>query len=197
MFFKISHNKIAITVCTGSATVQCTYLKGVCHKIFYLHFFHDSNTSRPLIKRLNISEFGFDFAGIFRIFKKLTVAVCIIPRSQTPHCISYRRVRLWGGLHIPESDSAVCITLRSHENKESKKATQCASHRGVRLCGVIPSAESSSTVCITPWSQVSVLSEILLLLFLCHALRYYYENYTVNSKLFKESFLFQTFFNKT
>ena len=85
MFLKISHNKIAITVCTGSATVQCTYLKGVCHKIFYLHFFHDSNTSRPLIKRLNISEFGFDFAGIFRIFKKLTVAVCIIPRSQNPH----------------------------------------------------------------------------------------------------------------
>ena len=28
-------------------------LKGVCHEIFDLHFFHNSNPSRPLINRSN------------------------------------------------------------------------------------------------------------------------------------------------
>ena len=31
-------------------------LKGVCHEIFDLQFFHDSNQSEP-----QINEFGFDF----------------------------------------------------------------------------------------------------------------------------------------
>ena len=32
-------------------------LKGVCHEIFDIHFFHDSNPSRPLINRLKYFEF--------------------------------------------------------------------------------------------------------------------------------------------
>ena len=42
-------------------------LKGVCHEIFDLHFFHDLNLPRPLMNRLKnpIFEFGFDFAEIF------------------------------------------------------------------------------------------------------------------------------------
>ena len=35
----------------------------------------------------------------------------------------------------------------------------------------------------------------IVILFLCDALRYFYENYTVSHKLFKESFLLQTFFD--
>ena len=34
---------------------QRTALKGVCHKVFDLRFFHDSNPSGPLINRLSIS----------------------------------------------------------------------------------------------------------------------------------------------
>ena len=96
MFFKISHNKIAITVCTGSATVQCTYLKGVCHKIFYLHFFHDSNTSRPLINRLKYFRILFGFRRDIRIFNHHPAesgsTVGFISRSQSPRCASHHRI---------------------------------------------------------------------------------------------------------
>ena len=55
-----------------------------------------------------------------------------------------------------------------------------------------PTAESSSA----PWSQKLAKclfwSEILRLLFLCDALRNYYEIYTASQKLFKKSFLLQT-----
>ena len=77
-----------------------------------------------------------------------------------------------------ESDSVVCITLGSHENKVSEETLQCASNSRVRLCGVHPCAESSLAMCIKPQF------EILLLLFLCDALRYYYDNSTVSHKLF-------------
>ena len=46
----------------GNGTVTS---KGVCHKIFDFHFFHDSNPSRPLINKLEKIEFGFDFVQIF------------------------------------------------------------------------------------------------------------------------------------
>ena len=49
-------------------------LKGVGPEIFDLHFFHDSNSSRPLI---NMFEFGFDFA------EKFDFAMCVAQRSQT------------------------------------------------------------------------------------------------------------------
>ena len=38
-------------------------LKGVCHEIFDLYFFHDSNPSWAPGKQ--VFEFGFDFAEIF------------------------------------------------------------------------------------------------------------------------------------
>ena len=49
-------------------------IKGVGPEIFDLHFFHDSNSSRPLI---NMFEFGFDFA------EKFDFAMCVAQRSQT------------------------------------------------------------------------------------------------------------------
>ena len=77
-------------------------------------------------------------------------AVCIIPRRQTPRCASYR-----GG------GSAVCITLRSYENKASDKifavcipprsrTLRCASYHRVKLRSVHNTAESVAC-------QVSVL----------------------------------------
>ena len=60
-------------------------LKGQCHEIFDLHFFHDSNPPRPLINRLNYFRILFRFRRDLRIFKKL------------------RSVH-----HPAESDSAVC-----------------------------------------------------------------------------------------
>ena len=109
-------------------------LKGQCHEIFDLNFLHESNPSRPLINRLNIIEFCFDFTEIFEFLK--ISGVCIPLRSQTPRCVSSCGVRLRGVHHTVESDSTVCITLWSHENKVSEKTLWCASHRRVRLRGV-------------------------------------------------------------
>ena len=92
--------------------------------------FHDSNPSRPLMNRLKYFQIRFQFRWDIWIYKKL-------------HNLD----------HTVESDSAVCITLRSHEKKVSKITLRCASHRGVRLRGVHPFTESSSTVCITPPSH--------------------------------------------
>ena len=118
-------------------------------------------------------------------------AVCITPWSQARRCASYRRVKginfhkkLRGVHHTAESSSAVCIIPRS-------QAPRCASHRGVKLRGVHHTAESSdeefsksSAVCITPRSQTPRCAS-------------YHEIDTVSRKLFKESFLLQTFFDKT
>ena len=97
-------------------------LKGVCHEIFDLHFFHDSIPSRPLINRLKYFKIRFRFRQDIRILKKLSgvhptaesdSAVCIIPRSQTPQCASYRGVRLCSVHHTAESDPAQhCENLR-------------------------------------------------------------------------------------
>ena len=65
-------------------------------------------------------------------------AVCIIPRSRTPQCASYRGVKLRSVHHTTKTDSGVCITPLSHKNKVSNKAPWCASHCGVsnltRVC---------------------------------------------------------------
>ena len=114
-------------------------LKGVCHEIFELHLFQDSNPSVHLINRLKYFLIRFRFCRDILIFKKLHV--CIIPRSQTPGCASYHGVSpqlgfmntkylknstvCIHGVHTAESDSEVCI----------------------------PPWESTSKVCITQWSQ--------------------------------------------
>ena len=76
-------------------------LKGMCHNIFYLYFFHDSNPSGPLIKRLKHFRILFRIRRDIWIFKKLhgvhhTVdsdsTVCI--KSQDPRCASHRGVWL-------------------------------------------------------------------------------------------------------
>ena len=110
--------------------------KGECHEIFFLHFFHDLNPSRPLINRLKYFPIRFQFCQDIQVLKKLSrmhptlessSAMCITPRSQTP-----------GGHPPAESSSAVCIPPRSH-------TLRCASHRGIVLCGVHPTAESNCT----------------------------------------------------
>ena len=122
----------------------------MCHEIFDLHFFHDSNPSRPLINRLKYFRIRFRFRRDIRIFKKLhgvhhtaesssaclhhtaesSSAVCIIPRSQAPRCASHRGVKL----------RRVHNTAESRDEKFSK-TPRCASHRGVN---------NLSSVCFIP-----------------------------------------------
>ena len=46
-------------------------LKGVCHEIFELHFFHDANPSGPLINKLKYFQIWYQFRRDIPIFKKL------------------------------------------------------------------------------------------------------------------------------
>ena len=92
----------------------------MCQEIFDLHFYHDSNPSRPLISRLKYLQIRFRFRRDIQIFKKL------------------RSVH-----HLAESNSAVCITPQSQVIKSFKKTLQCASHHGVSLSGVLPTEELS------------------------------------------------------
>ena len=89
-----------------------TLLKGVCHEIFDLQFFLWFETIWALINRLKYVRIRFRFCRDIRILKKLlgvhpTVesdsAVCIIPRSQTLWCASYRGVKLRIANHTAES----------------------------------------------------------------------------------------------
>ena len=48
-----------ILASSRSASTFTWPLKGVCHEIFDLHFFHDSNPSRPLINRLKYFRIRF------------------------------------------------------------------------------------------------------------------------------------------
>ena len=115
-----THNIQLPPLCKIFGTVFWGYLKGVCHEMFDLHFFHDSNPSRPLINRLKYFRLLLQFQRDIRIKKKKNSAVCIPLRSQTRRCASYRGVKLRGVHHTTESsdekfskNSAVCISLRS------------------------------------------------------------------------------------
>ena len=100
------------------------------------------------------------------ICPELPISVATVTYSHTfffllqfPWCYKQRltqkrRKSLKGSVHLTaESDSAMCITPPSHENKVPEKLHGLQTHSGVRLQGVQPSAESSSAVCITPQSQ--------------------------------------------
>ena len=86
-------------------------LKGVCHEIFDLHFVHDS--SMPVINSVKYFIIWFQFWQDILIFKKL-IGV---------HCASYRRVQLCDVHYTEESDSAMCIILRS-------QTLRCDAHHG-------------------------------------------------------------------
>ena len=106
---------------------------GVCHEIFDLHFFQDSNPSRPPINRQKYFRIRLWFRRDIQIFKKLrsvhhtpesklrgvlptaesNSTVCITPQSQTPQCDSQCGVRLRSVHHTTESSFAVCIILLS------------------------------------------------------------------------------------
>ena len=107
------------------SVIVLVLLKGMWHVIFDLHFFHDSNPSRPLINRLKYFRILFRFCWDIRIFKKLG--------CQTLRCV------LCNVYHPAESDSAVCSIPWS-------QTTWCASHRG---------RGSSSAVCITSRSKTA------------------------------------------
>ena len=116
-------------------------LKGVCHEIFELHLFQDSNPSVHLINRLKYFLIRFRFCRDILIFKKLHVCI-----------IQYHGVRLQGVHHTTESDSAVFTTPRIHEHKVSKKLHGVyTAESDSKVC--IPPWESTSKVCITQWSQ--------------------------------------------
>ena len=161
------------------------YLKGVCHEIFDLHFFHDLNPSRPLINRLKYFRIRFRFRQDIRIFKKIrgvkhprlhgvhhttessnqnfskSSAVCIPPWSQALRCASHRGVKVTKflkklcGVH-PTMESDSAVCFPLQS-----QTPRCASHSGVKLRGVLPTTKSSSAVCITPRSQNQNLYESL------------------------------------
>ena len=112
-------------------------IKGVCHEIFDLHFFHDLNPSRPLINRLKYFRTRFRFHQDIQIFKKLrsvhptvesSSVVCIPPLSQAPSCASHHGVKKSKFLK-KLCGVQLCIPLRS-------QAPWCASHCEVKLLGV-------------------------------------------------------------
>ena len=77
---------------------KSVHLKGVCHEIFDLHLFHDSNPYRPLMSRLKYFRIRFQFRDI-RIFKKF----CGV------QCASYCGVKLRSVHH-----TAVSIFMYTH-----------------------------------------------------------------------------------
>ena len=82
-------------------------LQGVCHEIFDLQFFHDSNPSGPMTKTLKNFRIHFLFRRDIQIFKKLRGT----------------------GMHrTADSDSAVCIIPQSQESKMSQKTPRSASY---------------------------------------------------------------------
>ena len=145
----------------------------MCHEIFDLLFFHDSNQPKPLINSLKYFRIQFRFCRDIQIFKKLcgvhhtvesSSTVCIILWSQAPRCALYHGVKLRGVHPTGESSSAACITPWSQMIKSFLKTQRCASHRGVRICGVHPSVESSSTVCIIPLTWVKLRYQVSVLI---------------------------------
>ena len=116
-------------------------LKGVCHEIFDLQFYHDSKPSGPLIHRIKDFRIRFRFRRDIQTLKKAL------------RCASLRGIQLRSLHHTAESSSAMCIPPRSQVIKSFPKAPRSASHHGVRLRGVHHTAESSSAVCITLRSQ--------------------------------------------
>ena len=113
-------------------------------------FFIIRKPSRPLKNRLKYFEIWFRFHRDIQIFKKLrgvhhtmmsSSTVCIIPRSQTLLCASYREVKL-PGVH-PTHEVKLRSVMHTAESGDQKffKTLRCASH-----CG------SDSAVCIPPRS---------------------------------------------
>ena len=81
-------NKIFVSVLGLTKTQGGKWcLKGVCHKIFDLHFFHDSNPSRPLMKRLKYLRIRFWFRRDIRSQNS---------KNLTPQCAAHRGVKILG-----------------------------------------------------------------------------------------------------
>ena len=114
------------------STFKIKYIKGIVSRDFRPPFFFMIRTyllSRPQINRLKYFQIQIRFRGDIQIFKKLRgvhpteesdSTVCIIPRSQTSRCASFRGVmktkhlkKLRSVHPTAESDSVVCITPRS------------------------------------------------------------------------------------
>ena len=139
-------------------------LRGVCLEIFDLHFSHDWNPSGPLINRLKYFRIRFPFRRDIQLFKKLC-GVHHTKESSSTVCVKKKYLK----------NSTVCIILWS-------QTPRCPSYHGVRFRGVMHTVKSVTC-------QMSVWSEILQLLFLFNASRYFYKNYTESHNLCTESFL--------
>ena len=57
-------------------------LKGVCHEILDLNFFHDSNPSGPLKNRVFSNSVSISPRYSITKFEKFDSEVCMTPRSQ-------------------------------------------------------------------------------------------------------------------
>ena len=80
-------NKNKKNIFFNNLVIQFYSLKGVCHEIFYLHFFHDSNPSRPMIYRLKHFRIRFRFRWDIRSQSS---------KNSTSRCAWHSRVKIIG-----------------------------------------------------------------------------------------------------
>ena len=117
------------------------WIEGTVSWDFLLLFFHDSNSSGPLMNGLRFFIQFLISPRIFFLFTPRRGSHCRVTELDTA---SHRGVKLSGVHYIGESSSLVSITQQSHVANILK-----------RLSGVHPTAASSSAVCIILRSQTS------------------------------------------
>ena len=119
------------------------WIEGTVSWDFLLLFFHDSNSSGPLMNGLRFYYSVFNFANNFFFFYSTAwiplpsygVRHRITPWSQAQWCALYRGVKLFGEHYIAKS----C-------GQHSQKTQRCASHRRVKLRCVHHTEESNFTL---------------------------------------------------
>ena len=130
-------------------------LKGVCHEIFDLHFFHDSNTSRPLISRLKYLWIRFRFRQDIKSQSS---------QNLTLWCTCHRGIKILGlanqniflqifsfmiDVFTPKRISPDCPFKNNQRlTKISILTLRCA----IWICGEMHTAELDSAVGRTPQS---------------------------------------------
>ena len=121
-----------------------SWLKGVCHEIFALHFFHDSNPSRPLINRVKYCWIWFRFRWDIQIFKKLrgvhppTAESNWTLRSQTEHCGVKIEINASLWLVLMGQKGEILLGMNTYYMKDNIRRNfvltlRCDAHRGVEF----------------------------------------------------------------
>ena len=116
----------------GQCPEQIPFLQRVCHKIFDLYFFHDSNPSGPLINRLKYFRIWFRFPHDIHYysitkFEIFDLAVCTTPRSQN---FKLSKSKIFHYYYILLTAARNCYSLQfSIMGKERDRLTVQYRHR--------------------------------------------------------------------